>query len=152
MPRTLLKVNGRFGGTCRFHLQGRGISQARYQHEAGSKQAASCRFLAWFIFQPWRGRRHFALKFRLTFNGLHRVISRRQNSLLPPLWQPESFFVEFVMGSLISDGLYFLSYLSVTTSYVTIHFYVHISFCLYSLGLALIILIFSILWTRVIAQ
>jgi hypothetical protein len=31
-------VNGRFGGTCRLHLQGRRISQARNQHESDSKQ------------------------------------------------------------------------------------------------------------------
>jgi hypothetical protein len=28
-----LKVNRRFGGTCRLHFQGRRISQARNQHE-----------------------------------------------------------------------------------------------------------------------
>jgi hypothetical protein len=35
-----LKFNKRFGGTYRIHLQGRGISQTRYQHEAGSKQTS----------------------------------------------------------------------------------------------------------------
>jgi hypothetical protein len=38
-PYTPLKVNRRFGETCRFHLQGRSISQARNQHEAAGKQA-----------------------------------------------------------------------------------------------------------------
>jgi hypothetical protein len=33
-----LKVNLRFGGTCRLHRQGRRIIQARKQREAGSKQ------------------------------------------------------------------------------------------------------------------
>jgi hypothetical protein len=33
-----LEVSRRFGGTCRLHLQGRRISQARNQREAGGKQ------------------------------------------------------------------------------------------------------------------
>jgi hypothetical protein len=41
-----LEVNRRFGGTCRLHLPGRKISQARNQHEAGSKQIhATCLML-----------------------------------------------------------------------------------------------------------
>jgi hypothetical protein len=32
-PCNLLKVNRRFRGTCRLHLQGRGISQTIHQHE-----------------------------------------------------------------------------------------------------------------------
>jgi hypothetical protein len=39
MPRcSPLKTNRRFGGTCRFHLHGRIINQARNQHETGNKQ------------------------------------------------------------------------------------------------------------------
>jgi hypothetical protein len=37
-PCSPLKVNQNFGGTCRLHLQGRKISQARNQRDAGSKQ------------------------------------------------------------------------------------------------------------------
>jgi hypothetical protein len=37
-PCNPLKVNRRFGGTCRLHLQERRISQARNQLEADSKQ------------------------------------------------------------------------------------------------------------------
>jgi hypothetical protein len=33
-PRSPLKFNGRFGGTCHLQLQGRRIRQARNQHEA----------------------------------------------------------------------------------------------------------------------
>jgi hypothetical protein len=33
IPRSLLKVNRRFGGAYRLHLQGR-IRRARYQHES----------------------------------------------------------------------------------------------------------------------
>jgi hypothetical protein len=39
MPCSLLKVNWRFGRTCHLHPQGQRISQARNQHEAGSKQS-----------------------------------------------------------------------------------------------------------------
>jgi hypothetical protein len=38
-PCSSLKVNQRFGGTCRLYLQRRRISQARNQHEAGKKPA-----------------------------------------------------------------------------------------------------------------
>jgi hypothetical protein len=37
-PCSPLKVNQHLEGTCRLHLQGRRISHARNQHEAGSKQ------------------------------------------------------------------------------------------------------------------
>jgi hypothetical protein len=36
MPCSPLKVNRRFGGTYRLHLQGRRINQARNQRESGS--------------------------------------------------------------------------------------------------------------------
>jgi hypothetical protein len=38
-PCSRLKVSHSFGGTCRFHLQIRRISQARNQREAGIKQS-----------------------------------------------------------------------------------------------------------------
>jgi hypothetical protein len=41
-PCSVLKINRSFGGVCRSHLHGRGISQAGNQREAGSKQ------------RPWR--------------------------------------------------------------------------------------------------
>jgi hypothetical protein len=37
-----LKINRRFGGICRLHIQGRRISQARNQREAGSNQWLAC--------------------------------------------------------------------------------------------------------------
>jgi hypothetical protein len=37
-PCIPLKINWLFGGTCRLHLQGRRISEARKQHEAGNMQ------------------------------------------------------------------------------------------------------------------
>jgi hypothetical protein len=38
---------------------------------------ASSRFLAWLIFRPWRWRRNVPQKHRLTFNGLHGVLSQK---------------------------------------------------------------------------
>jgi hypothetical protein len=55
---SLLKVNRRFGGTCHLHLQGRRISQARNQRESSCLPRVP----------PKR---------RLTFNGLHSVISQK---------------------------------------------------------------------------
>jgi hypothetical protein len=56
--RVIRCVNRLFGSTCRFHLQGRKISQTRNQREAGSK------------------------KHLLNFNGLHGVISRKMEILI----------------------------------------------------------------------
>jgi hypothetical protein len=39
-PCSLLEVNQSFRGTCYLHLQGCRVSQARNQHETGSKQLA----------------------------------------------------------------------------------------------------------------
>jgi hypothetical protein len=39
---------------------------------------ASCWFIAWLIFRPRRWRRNFPGKRRLTFNGLHGVISQKE--------------------------------------------------------------------------
>jgi hypothetical protein len=67
-PCTPLKVNRRFGGICRLHLQGRRISQASFT-------CYLCRasFFAWFILRPRRLRRRVPPKRQLTFNGLHGV-------------------------------------------------------------------------------
>jgi hypothetical protein len=43
MPYSPLKVNRRFGGTCRLQLQGPRISNARNQREAGSRQSSDWR-------------------------------------------------------------------------------------------------------------
>jgi hypothetical protein len=61
-----LKVNRRFGGTCRLHLHGRRKKQKRNQHEISSKERKVSR---------WR--RHVPPKHRFTFNGLHDVISHK---------------------------------------------------------------------------
>jgi hypothetical protein len=40
-PCRQLRVDRRFGGTCRLHLQNQRINQGRNQHEAGSKQRSA---------------------------------------------------------------------------------------------------------------
>jgi hypothetical protein len=60
-PCSPLKVNRRFGETCRLHPALLG-----YMRQA--------RFLICY-FRPWISRRHVPPKCRLTFNGLHGVIS-----------------------------------------------------------------------------
>jgi hypothetical protein len=65
-PCSPLKANRLFGGTCRLNLQGRRISKVRNKHEARRKQT---------VVQLWRWRRNVPPKSRLTFYGLHDVIS-----------------------------------------------------------------------------
>jgi hypothetical protein len=62
---------------------------------------ASCWFLAWFILQPWRWRRHVPPKLRLTFNGLQGVVFQKIELLtassvrttIPPYILNRLFFV-----------------------------------------------------------
>jgi hypothetical protein len=60
VPCNPLKTNRRFG-ICRLHLQGRRISQARNQYEAGSKHSCESYILS---------------KCQLPFSRLHGVISK----------------------------------------------------------------------------
>jgi hypothetical protein len=69
-----LKFNWCFGGTYDLHLQGWRISQARSQREPGSKHSW---LFAWPILRPWRWRRNVPPKLRLTFNGLHSIVSKK---------------------------------------------------------------------------
>jgi hypothetical protein len=66
-----LEVNRRSGGHCRLYLQSRSISKSR-NHEVGSKQSP---VLAWHIIRPRLWRRNVPPKRRLTFYGLHDIIS-----------------------------------------------------------------------------
>jgi hypothetical protein len=63
-------INRRFGGKFRLHLQGERINQARNRREA---EPASRWFLTWFILPTWMS----PPKRRLTFDGLHDVISQK---------------------------------------------------------------------------
>jgi hypothetical protein len=83
-PCSTLKANRRFAATCRLHLQGRRISQAKKSVKAGGEQgqAQLCLppatwFLVWLILRPWTWRRHAAPKRRLIPNELHGVISQK---------------------------------------------------------------------------
>jgi hypothetical protein len=67
-PCSRLKVNRRFGETCRLHIQSRRISQEGDQRDW---------FLDWLILRSWIWRRHVPPKRRLTFNGLHGDISQK---------------------------------------------------------------------------
>jgi hypothetical protein len=68
-PCSPFRVNRRFGGEGRQHLQGRRISQGRNQHES-----------RWQVDLCWRWRRHVPPKRRLTFNGQHGVIFQKIES------------------------------------------------------------------------
>jgi hypothetical protein len=68
-PCSPFKVNRRFGGTCRLHLQGREISQAGEQLET--------RWQPELCLQP-----ALKPKRRLTFNGLHGIISQEIELLI----------------------------------------------------------------------
>jgi hypothetical protein len=78
MPFSPLKVNRRFGGTCRLHLEGR-ISQGRNQHRAGIKQ------LLGLFLDPEDGGDVSPTRL-LTFNELHVVISRKAEIFVIVKW------------------------------------------------------------------
>jgi hypothetical protein len=67
-PCSPLKDDRYFGGTYRRHLQDRRII---------AYHLISLCFLAQLILRRWRWSRHIPLKRRLTFNGLHGVISQK---------------------------------------------------------------------------
>jgi hypothetical protein len=69
-----VEVHRRFGGTCGLHLQGRRVSQARNQQDAGGKKSW---FLAWLTLLSWRWRRYFPLKRGWTSPDLHSIITQK---------------------------------------------------------------------------
>jgi hypothetical protein len=74
-PCGLFKVIWRFGGTCRFHAQGRRISQASFL-------PALRRFVSWLFLWLWRWRQYVPPKRLLTFNGLQHVYVSKDRTLL----------------------------------------------------------------------
>jgi hypothetical protein len=71
-PYSSLKVNWCFGGICRVHLQGQRISQARNQHEAGSKQSQE---VPRFKFRCWKNiLTEGCCSFLLSFNVNSRIV------------------------------------------------------------------------------
>jgi hypothetical protein len=77
-----LKVLRRFGGIYRLHLQDR-INRTRNLRESRwqVKQLLSRRYLVLLILRHWGIRRYIPSKRRLTFRGLHGVISQKIASL-----------------------------------------------------------------------
>jgi hypothetical protein len=71
-----LQANGRFGGICRLHFQGRKISQARNQL-AASRHLLHVGFLLGLLFESEDVGYTFPPKRRLTFSRLHGVISQK---------------------------------------------------------------------------
>jgi hypothetical protein len=107
-PCSPLNVNRRFGGIDRIYYQGR-ISRARYQRES-KWQAEFClpfRLLSrWYIarlIRPWKWR-YVSSNRRLTFNGLHGVIS--QNIvLLIKVFLNNNFCIQMkIILNIISDS------------------------------------------------
>jgi hypothetical protein len=96
-PCSPLSVNLRFGGTYRFHFQGKKIIWTRNQRES-MLQACHAGFLLSLFFRPWRWRRYIPPKRRLTLNGLHGAISQRmvlfnwlRFAKIPPSPHPQQF-------------------------------------------------------------
>jgi hypothetical protein len=79
-PCSPLKVNWRFGGTCRLHLQGQRISKARNKRERWW-QAKLCLLLLDLFFDPKDGRDMFLRKVGWLATDYMALYSRRQNSL-----------------------------------------------------------------------
>jgi hypothetical protein len=65
-PCSPLKVNRRFRGICRHHLQIQRISRKRDQIRKLSLSPAFTLFFFWHILRPWRLRRHIPPKPQLT--------------------------------------------------------------------------------------
>jgi hypothetical protein len=65
MPFNPLIIHTHLGETSHLHLQGRKVSQARNQHESGSKENSAL--------QPWRWMWYVPRKHQFTFNGLYRI-------------------------------------------------------------------------------
>jgi hypothetical protein len=70
-----LEIARRFGGTCRLHLQGRRVNEARNQQDQAASWAELCWFLAWPALRPWRWRRNVPQK-RRAVSELHGVTTQ----------------------------------------------------------------------------
>jgi hypothetical protein len=69
-----VRINRRFGGTYRLHLQSRRINQTGFQHEAGRKQLCFCLLHSGYLTGlPF----DISQKRRLTFIGLHDIIFQK---------------------------------------------------------------------------
>jgi hypothetical protein len=96
-PCRPLKANRRI---CHLHLQGQKISQARNQRKTGSNL---CWFLLGLSFDPEDGDMFFP-KRRLTFNGLHGVISQKTEFFF--CFPPESIQIKIQKYSFIANIMF----------------------------------------------
>jgi hypothetical protein len=89
-PYIPMKVNRRFRGNQRFHLQGRRVSNAK---KTSNKQP--CSLPAWLTFLPWRWRQYVPPKCRLTLTGTHDIICQKTALFTPAtsgIWNATDFF------------------------------------------------------------
>jgi hypothetical protein len=105
-PCSPLKVNRSFGTTCRLHLQCRRISQARNQHEAGSKhslKSTGCQFQAGFFFGYSSNLAMEATccsETSVYFQWTHGVLSQKiQHSITTSVRTPNLIEVKFIIKS-----------------------------------------------------
>jgi hypothetical protein len=75
-PCSPLKVNRRFGGTCRLRCQSRRISKARNQRETGVKQNV---LVSYSLIHEWEAT--YTSETSVDFNGLYGVISLKDRTL-----------------------------------------------------------------------
>jgi hypothetical protein len=77
-PRSSLKANRRFGGTCSLNPEGWRVSKVIYQSDTVGKQGLAICFNAGLSEGTEdEGKRHVPTKRRLTFNGLQGVTSQK---------------------------------------------------------------------------
>jgi hypothetical protein len=87
-----LRVNRRFGGTCHLLLQ----RESRWQaYQLCYTRLLLRWFLSWLIFRTLRWKRRVSPEHRLTFNGLHDVLSHKIELFLshccsPNVWEQVS--------------------------------------------------------------
>jgi hypothetical protein len=75
IPCSPLKVNQCFKGTLHLHLQGNN-KLSKKSAELHLPLTSTWAF-AWRILWSWRWKQHVTLKYQMTFNGLHDVISEK---------------------------------------------------------------------------
>jgi hypothetical protein len=104
-PCSPLEVTQSFGGRYRLHLQDRRKSQGRNQCESRWITEHACFHATWSILISWIWRRYVPPKRRLTFNGLHGVISQKTELFTTTSVRnsnPTNLFIECIIIMVIS--------------------------------------------------
>jgi hypothetical protein len=97
-PCSPLKVNRRYWGTWRLHLQGRRIAKQETSRESFTYHLLSRSFLAWLFLGTWEGMRHIPPKHRLTFSGLRGVISRKTELFTTTAVRTSNTSIQFLVS------------------------------------------------------